>query len=233
MMARLSPFFPAMVVAFGALVAAAGGFWASLRQSNFNMELREKSEEIARLQRENASLITGGDSFAYASFQIFSPDGTNINAYAIPDEVLLNPLIIHKGQYPLYDVAVRFADFRMQPIDTSPTYPIGEIPVGVGTMTKIQLQHPGKANDIEFNIFFSARNGLWDQFLRMRWVGNGWASANKVMRGSKEIYREVSANFPRQQDGSVDWRGGPERAAQDAPKDHQLTNEQSSAPVRR
>jgi hypothetical protein len=61
MMARLSPFFPAMVVFIGALFVAAGGFWASWRQSNFNIEIRDKNEEIARLQHENAATITGGD----------------------------------------------------------------------------------------------------------------------------------------------------------------------------
>jgi hypothetical protein len=217
MMARLSPFFPAIVVACGALAVAFGGFWASFRQSNFNIELREKNEEIARLQRENASLITGGDSFAFAGFRIFSSDGTMFNANAIPDQLLLNPFIYHKGQYPLYDVAVRFANLRVQPVDDSPTYPIGEMPVGLGKTTQIRLMHPGKGNDIEFNIFFSARNGLWVQVFRMRWVGDSWASADKVTRGSEEIYSEVSPNFPRREDGSADWRGGPERAAQDAP----------------
>ena len=84
MTARLSPFFPAIVVAFGALAVTFGGFWASFRQSNFNIELREKNEEIARLQRENASLITGGDSFAYAGFRFFSSDGTIYKGNAIP-----------------------------------------------------------------------------------------------------------------------------------------------------
>ena len=78
-------------------------------------------------------------------------------------------------------------------------------------MTGIRLPHHGK--DLEFNIFFTARNGTWIQFLRMRWVGDGGARATKVMRGTQELHREVSANFPRQQDGSIDWG---EPGAQDA-----------------
>jgi hypothetical protein len=77
-------------------------------------------------------------------------------------------------------------------------------------MTGIRLPHHGK--DLEFNIFFTARNGTWIQFLRMRWVGDGGARATKVMRGTQELHREVSA-FPRQQDGSIDWG---EPGAQDA-----------------
>jgi hypothetical protein len=43
-----------------------------------------------------------------------------------------------------------------------------------------------------YDIFFAGQNGMWVQFLRMLWVGNGWAAANKVIRGSNEIYQEVS-----------------------------------------
>jgi hypothetical protein len=33
-----------------------------------------------------------------------------LNAHTMPDELLLVPVIIHQGQYPLYDVTVRFTD---------------------------------------------------------------------------------------------------------------------------
>jgi hypothetical protein len=98
MLARLSPFFPALLVFVGALFVAAGGFWASWRQSNFNIEIRAKNDEISRLQRENANAITGGDSFAFAGFQIFGMDGKAVNAYSMPDDLLLVPAFIHKGQ---------------------------------------------------------------------------------------------------------------------------------------
>jgi hypothetical protein len=65
LMARLSPFFPAMVVFAGAVIVAIGGFWASYRQSNFNRDIRQKNEEIAQLQRENADAITGGDNYCF------------------------------------------------------------------------------------------------------------------------------------------------------------------------
>ena len=57
------PLAPAFVVALGAIFVAAGGFWAASRKSGFNAELREKNEEIARLQKANTGAITGGDSF--------------------------------------------------------------------------------------------------------------------------------------------------------------------------
>src|ERR1700730_15416439 len=204
MIARLSPFFPAMLVFVGALCVAAGGFWASWRQSNFNIDIREKNDEIARLQRESANGITGGDSFAWADFQVFGADGGAVNAYTMPDELLLVPIIIHQGQYPLYDVAVRFtAQARGKAYDISGSlrsYAVGNMAAGFAMSTSIRLPHHGK--DLEFNIYFTARNGAWIQFLRKRWVGDGWATVTKVMRGAQELYREVSANFPRRQDGS-------------------------------
>src|SRR5712671_5625374 len=81
MMERLSPFYPAVLVFLGALFVAAGGFWASWRQSNFNIELNKKNEEIARLQQDNVNTMTGGDSLSYAGFQIFGPDGSVVKAY--------------------------------------------------------------------------------------------------------------------------------------------------------
>jgi hypothetical protein len=228
MMARLSPFFPAMVVFLGAVAVALGSIWASWRQSNFNMELREKNEQIARLQYENASMITGGDSFALVEgFQMSGADGSVLNAHSVPDRLLLIPTIVNHGRYPLYDVGVRFGDLS-QPITVTgsipQTYSAGNIAPGLMSGLDIRLQHFGK-NIIDFNIFFAARNGIWVQFLRMRWVGDGWATANKVKRGPQEIYREVSDNFPRREDGSIDW-GEPE--AQDTvPEVH------PSGPVRR
>jgi hypothetical protein len=133
----------------------------------------------------------------------------------MPDELLLVPAIIHKGLYPLYDVAVRFSELaRGKAFDIGGalrSYPVGNMAPGFAAMTGIRLPHHGK--DLEFNIFFTARNGTWIQFLRMRWVGDGGARATKVMRGTQELHREVSANFPRQQDGSIDWG---EPGAQDA-----------------
>jgi hypothetical protein len=43
------------------------------------------------------------------------------------------------------------------------------------------------------------------EFLRMIWAGDGWARASKVVRANKVLLREVSANFPRDEKGEVDW----------------------------
>lgn len=216
MINRLWPFAPAILAFVGAFLVAAGGFWAAFRQSNFNATLREKNEEISRLQHEQASAITGGDSFAWIGFQVFAADGGAVNANSMPEDLLLVPNVIHQGKYPLYDVNVRIHDTgRGMPFDLQSamrSYALGNLSPSMATITNIRLPHHGR--DFAFNIFFSARNGMWVQFLRMPWVDNGWALANKVVRGTEVVYREVSANFPRREDGSVDWG---EPGAQDVP----------------
>jgi hypothetical protein len=84
-------------------------------------------------------------------------------------------------------------------------FSVGNLAPGFSATTPaIRLRHHGK--DITYNIFFVARNGGWTQILRMRWVGDGWATANKVLKGSQQLFREVSANFPRTEDGKIDWQ---------------------------
>jgi hypothetical protein len=57
-------FLPAIIIATGGLIAACGGVWQAMRQSNFNSELRQKNDQIIALQQQSAGAITGGDSFA-------------------------------------------------------------------------------------------------------------------------------------------------------------------------
>ena len=157
----------------GAVIVALGAFWASYRQSNFNIEIRAKNEEIARLQHENASAIIGGDSFAWIAFQIFAADGSAVNAHAMPSELLLVPNVVHQGKYPLYDVSVRFANVA-KPFDANEamkSYPVGNLIPGLAVSGALRFPHHGR--DLNFNVFFTARNGTWIQFLahqEIEWV---------------------------------------------------------------
>jgi hypothetical protein len=212
----LWPFLPAIVVLTGALLVAAGSFWAAYRQSTFNTALNAKNEQIIQLQNDQVKAITGGDSFAWLAFQVAAADGSAVNANSMPEDLMLIPMVVHQGKHPLYDVSVRINDVdpdkRFDAQNAMRTYPLGNLSPGTATSTNIRLGHRGK--DLAFNIFFSARNGMWVQFLRMPWEGNGWARASKVVKGTEVLYREVSPNFPRTENGSVDWS---EPNAQDAP----------------
>jgi hypothetical protein len=202
MLSRLWPLAPALVIAGGATLVALGGFWAAYRQSHFNAELRQKNEEIARL--------TGGDGFCYIAFQIVDMNGQSVNANSMPDDLMLIPNFIHQGPYPLYDVSANIVDIDALGKDvTRAATPANVGNIAPGSYAKtigIRISHHGK--DLNFNIFYVARNGSWPQQLRMRWVGNGWALANKVtegMGGGKQLLLEVNANYPRNAGGEVDW----------------------------
>ncbi len=217
-MIKLAPFYPAIVVLIGAIFVAAGGFWASYRQSNFNMEIRAKNEEIAALQKDNADAITGGDSFAEAAFSMLDRSGNMTNAFSMPDQLLLVPTFIHRGKHPLYDVSVRFTDLqaKFDAQNALRAYPIGNMTPGLATITGgINLPHDGK--DLNFNIFFVGRNGMWIQFLRMPWMGDGWGRASKIERNGVVIFEEISKNFPLNEKGAVDW-------------DHPATNRETKKP---
>jgi hypothetical protein len=203
--ARMWPLAPALVIAVGAIFVAFGGFWAAYRQSHFNAELRQKNEEIARL--------TGGDGFCWTAFQIVDSRGELVNANKMPDELILVPNFINQGKYPLYDVSARMVDldqFKTNVVSGTTAVRIGNMTAGFAVTTDVHIPHHGK--DFNFNIFYVARNGSWLQKLRMRWMGDGWASANRVTEGQgggKELLLEVSANYPRDADGNVAWEDSP------------------------
>jgi hypothetical protein len=208
-MPNLWPFFPAFLVFAGAILVALGSFWAAWRQSNFNAEIREKNEEIARLQRENANTITGGDSFCWMGL-------------SVPDPVtaaVARPVFVHQGKYPLYDVAARIVDLDEHARLTAAkdfiaaskallgtNVVIGNMTPGFSTDTGVLLQHPSGKN-FTYNVFYVGRNGSWVQFLRMRWTGDGWALATKVqgLNENNELYREVSPSYPLNAQGDVEW----------------------------
>jgi gas vesicle protein len=58
---------PASVIFIGVIISALGALWAARQQAKSAEALRNKSDEIAALNREIAQSIIGGDSFCYLS----------------------------------------------------------------------------------------------------------------------------------------------------------------------
>jgi hypothetical protein len=202
---------PALIVLAGAFGVAIGTFWASWRQWNFNTVISEKNEEIIRLQRENVGVTTGGDSFCYMLLQVHDP----------ATGLVVTPIFIHQGRFPLYDVAARVVDIdemrksigANQAALLGTTLRVGNLTPGFSVSITI-LQHPAGQN-FNYNVFYVARNGAWLQMLRMRWLGNGWAIATRVLEGNggpKVLYEEISADYPRGADGQVEWNEKPKTA---------------------
>ena len=82
------------------------------------------------------------------------------------------------------------------------------LPIGnmiKGTASMIRRFPLGTGSKRDFNIFFSARNGLFTQLLRLRKIDGKWIYAMKVERDGKLIFEKVDDNFPKTDQGQVQW----------------------------
>ncbi len=202
-MSRITPYAPAILVVLGAILSTVGIFWASVRQFNFNSRLAAQSEEIARLQKENASLVTGGDSFCHMDFVIDRSISGND-----PNDLSLTPIVLHKGKYPLYGVYARIVDIDQLKKGIQQNWKshnLGDLPPGPASETSIRLAHYGR--HVNYNIFYTARNGTWIQMFRMRWIDERVSTATRIIKehDGEELYQQASPNFPRGANGEIDW----------------------------
>src|SRR5882762_178828 len=118
--------------------------------------------------------------------------------------MIVVPMFVHVGRYPLYDVEARMVDLDEHARLTAASDPsainalvgatlrVGNMTPGFSRGPLPALQHPS-GQRISYNVFFVARNGAWVQQFRMRWVDNGWAVANKVHGLGR--YRACSVDF--------------------------------------
>lgn len=80
----------------------------------------------------------------------------------------------------------------------------------IGTMLPKQFNNlctvpmSNQESSKSFNIFFSARNGMFHEQLRLKKVNNEWESAIKVDR-EKTLLESVSENYPKNVTGEVEW----------------------------
>ena len=181
------------------------------RVQMLNTELQGRllasSRTIAELSRQNLATVTGGTSFCYVAFTLFSPTGARAVA-------------IHQGKFPIYDVNARVVDlnkFRARQtagqresadevLAGDAILEIGNLsPQSAKTLSYIKFTDPVRQN---FNIFFSAMNGFWAEEIRLRKIGDDWVHAIRVqrMRGKtgKIIFEQVDKRFPKT-NGQVDW----------------------------
>jgi hypothetical protein len=206
-------FLPAIIIATGGLIAACGGVWQAMRQSNFNSELRQKNDQIIALQQQSAGAITGGDSFAEMVLEVRD----------VTTGAVAMPVFAHHGKFPLYDVTARIADLgeyrkltaaknflaattALQGTEVS----VGNLTPGFARGPMVALQHPS-GRDFSYNVFFVARNGSWTQQLRMKWMGNGWSVATRIsgLSEGKELYRNVTPDYPLGPNREVEWEDKP------------------------
>ena len=167
-----------------------------------------KSGETAEINKQMASSLTGGASFAYIVPRFFDPTHNS-------------PMLtlVHQGEYPLYDLTVRILDMatfdKMVRHNNSYSDKLREevqlsisniAPNQANMLKTVQL---GRGS-LRWNLFFSARNGFFTELLRVRRVGNEWKTALKVIRtpsSSNEqlLFEKIDSGYPLSKNGQVEW----------------------------
>ena len=178
----------------GAIGALGGAFWSSRQEATYEEHLREKSDEIADLNREIVGLVTGGDSFCYMAVSSINP-AKNIGLL----------VFVQEGKDPLYGVEARIVDLqKFEQIKNNLTFTtltqaqrritIGDMAAEAATMTEpIDL---GDGTQKDYNIFFNARNGFFNQGLHLRKIGDSWLQRSEVTRNGQVIYEKADDGYP-------------------------------------
>jgi hypothetical protein len=168
--------------------------------SDLQHQLLEMSRLNTDLAKEGIAAATGGDSFCW--MMMSQPNGTI-------------PVFVHSGKYTLYDVSVRVADLNKMRMNVMPfdvlQMSLGEMHPGMA-IPYASLRLPfSDGTTQDFKVFFTGRNGSWHEFLRLRRVGDHWSWAIQVWRFNPSdppklpLYEQVSDDFPRNENGLVDW----------------------------
>lgn len=169
-----------------------------------NLEKIEKraSDILNSLEARTALIfnqIGGGNSFCYV---VLSQN------YLGESNMMVN----HQGDYPLYDLTIRVVDldkFNEHSANPESAHAYEKI-FSIGTMLPKQFNNlctislSNQEISKSFNIFFSARNGMFHELLRLKNVNNEWVSAIKVDR-EKTLLESVSENYPKNLAGEVEW----------------------------
>jgi hypothetical protein len=208
---------PAIVIFIGVVISAVGALWATMQQTASEQELRQKNEEIAKLNRKIADSITGGDSYCY--FFIGRP-GHKSN--------IVDLMLMSKGEYPLYDVSVKIDDVEKLLKLVREKQQSGDMPYDSITTTNVALSKASKVINVgnigpsqfalmsglvlpkdrdkqSYNIYITSRNGSIMQVVRFRKVNGKWKMAYKATRGKNILEEVIDSDFPRNDSGQVDW----------------------------
>lgn len=208
---------PMLLVLIGAVLSAVGAFWANYKQNQekvqsaieraqFEKELRAKSDEIAGLNKQIAQSVTGGDSFCNVKF-LLGPTNTPMF------------LVIHDGEFPLYDVSIRMwdpNDYNNVPENVSfeeltkkdLNFNLGNLsPHQTRILGRIQLPDSDKK---EFALSIGARNGYVTEIIKLQKLGGEWKGAYRVLKDegkgeSKILYEQIETGFPLDKNGQVQW----------------------------
>jgi len=179
----------------------------SQNQKDFSATIG-KIETLLQASEEAINSTIGGDSYCRVEFEHMSPDQNK-----------LTPWALNMGQFPLYGVSVRVVDVgslsstNQQEAFFGSIFSIGELPSSMATPIPTWSINLASHEDRLFNLFFSARNGLWTQQTKFHYFEGKWIWATRVLRThgghEKQLYTEIDPYFPRDLNGHIDWNAPP------------------------
>jgi hypothetical protein len=154
-------------------------------------------QAIKKDRKEQFGVLTGGDDFGFMVYKNGGPSN-----FSFP----------HQGEYTLFDVYARFVDLKKLTAgstwqeDNKSSYDLGDFAKDSGTFIDPSVPFSDEQKQ-DFNIFFNARNGFWEQALRLRFVNGHWSTATRVIRRQTKstLYERIDADYPRNSSGGVDW----------------------------
>lgn len=216
-----------LVVFIGAAITAIGALWVSIRQSKFDSELRQKNDEIAKLNHKIANSITGGESFCYLEL---------LRIQDLSEKRMLS--VAHQGNYPVYDVEMSIMDkvkykkltlgktksgyatldILKAQSDASIHFELGNLPPN---STKPLRNESGNMfidlsnlDHVEFQVTINTRNGFIYQNLILKKINGDWKKASRVLghpdrfddkRLDRSLLIDIEDGFPLNEDGEVNW----------------------------
>lgn len=196
---------PSGVLLSAGLLAVWGAFWSAMQHSSDAQAASAKSDEIAKLNHKIANLVTGGEGFCYMLIGSIAPTS---------DQGTMT--IVRQGEFPLYEVKARIVDldeFKAKGPITFDNMFLGDTNLSLGTLPPYTAAFHGRIDlgpkdQKDFNVFFSARNGLYTQNLSLRKIDGTWRSASRVKRVDEKGQEQVVFEFidPHFPSGQLDWK---------------------------
>jgi hypothetical protein len=212
---------PEHIVAIGGIVALIGGIITVYGGIRTSQQQTDDANKLYEAQNEGFRQVTGGDSFCYLKIL---PSGATDAADLV---------VLHEGKYPISDVSLRFVDSDQlagptpqgisamdRILKAQTNIPVGTLPVkGFRLVGRIQI--PAGIIEKGYVASFTARNGSWDESIRLRRTPAGdWRMALKVNENpgqvkfaelnkpTKLLFSKVDPDFPVQSSHEIqDWLG--------------------------
>jgi hypothetical protein len=204
----LAEHWPFVLIAVGGVLATVGGLAAAIRQTQFERELRLRTDEAI-------ASITGGDSYCEVNASIAMDSGTQANQWDL--------MISNNGKYPVYDIQVSIEDItkRMAQMadeikqyghptmsvlaGTTEVHQQGNMSPHTAVMSFARLTLPSGADKQRYRVTIHARNGVVAEELSFARIYGMWTQALQVSMNGKVVREAIPDSFPRGVNGEVQW----------------------------